>query len=213
MAYRLIPFAFLAALLAACGPAPRAGDTLPDSITARNAALRDELMRMGLLDQAVRLSFTVQSMSDTALVRTSMVFDSILTRRLRRIVEEHGWPVRSAVGREAAQAAFLILQHSPSDAFQRRTLPLLEAAAQEDEAAASDVAMLTDRLRTHDGLPQIYGTQFRIVDGVLAPFPVEQLDSLEARRARAGLMPMAEYVKLLEQTYQGPVRWPPDSSR
>jgi hypothetical protein len=168
---------------------------------------------MGMLDQTVRLGLTVGSMADVRYVQTSVVVDSILTRQLRRIVDQNGWPRRSAVGRDAAQAAFLVLQHSPSDAFQRRMLPLLEAAAREDEASPSDVAMLTDRLRTHDGLPQIYGTQFRIVDGALAPFPIQQIDSLEARRARAGLMPMADYVKLLQETYQGPVRWPPDSAR
>lgn len=205
---RVLPV--FAIVFAACGGAPRNNDAPPaDSVPQINEELRDELLRMGLLDQTARVALTVPSMADTTYVRATLVIDSILTRRLRRIVEKHGWPGRSLVGRRAADLAFLILQHSPSDAFQRQTLPLLEAAAQNQEAAASDVALLTDRLRTHDGLPQIYGTQFRIVDGQLVPYPIDQLDSLDARRARAGLMPMPDYIRLLRATYKGPVRWPP----
>jgi hypothetical protein len=207
-AHRPILF-ILTAALAACSGASQRTASPPDSVAPMNAALRDDLLRMGLLDQTARLGMTVGNMADTTYLRATLVIDSILSRRLRRIVEQHGWPTRSAVGPDAAGYAFLILQHSPSDGFQRRSLPLLEAAAQKDEAAASDVALLTDRLRTHDGLPQIFGTQFRIVDGELVPFPIDRLDSLDARRDRAGLMPMSDYVKLLQQNYQGTVRWPP----
>jgi hypothetical protein len=100
------------------------------------------------------------------------------------------------------------VQHSPSDAFQRDMLPLLVAAADSGEAAAADVALLTDRVRTHEGKPQMYGTQFRIVDGGLEPFPIEDPAGLDARRRRVGLLPMADYVRILRDTYGGPVRMP-----
>ena len=73
----------------------------------------------------------------------------------------------------------------------------------------ADVAMLTDRVRTQEGKLQVYGTQFRIVDGALAPFPIEDPAHLDARREQAGLLPMAEYVKILESTWGGVVRMPP----
>ena len=153
-----------------------------------------------MADRTARLGLNVETATDTARMRVVLAIDSSLTSRLGRIVAERGWPGRSLVGDEAATAAFLIVQHSPSDAFQREMLPLLEAAAAAGEAAPADVAMLTDRVRTHEGIPQLYGTQFRIVDGALEPYPIEEPDSLDARRARAGLLPMAEYVKLLART-------------
>jgi Family of unknown function (DUF6624) len=185
----------------------------PDSV-ATMPVLRGRLLRMGLLDQTVRLGFTASAIeSDTVFARASVAIDSILTRRLRVVIDSVGWPTRAMVGPQAASSAFLIVQHSPSDVFQRQSLPALQAAARANEASASDVAMLTDRILTHDGKPQIYGTQFRIVDGELIPYPIERIDDLDRRRAAAGLMPMAEYAQLLEQTYDGPVRWPPDTTR
>lgn len=168
---------------------------------------------MGLLDQTVRVGFTAATAPDSVFVQASMGIDSMLTGELRAIVDSAGWPTHSMVGRQAADAAFLILQHSPSDAFQRTSLPLLQTAARAGEADPGNVALLTDRILTHDGKPQLYGTQFRIVDGELIPYPIENLELLEQRRGSAGLVPMNEYVRLLQQTYEGPVRWPPDSSR
>jgi len=185
-----------------------AGDT-----TVTHRALRDKLLRMGLLDQTVRVGFTAASAADTGFVRASMGIDSMLTQELGAIVDSAGWPTHSMVGRQAADAAFLILQHSPSDAFQRATLPLLQMAARSGEAGVGNVALLTDRILTHDGKPQLYGTQFRIVNGELMPYPIENIEMLDQRRNAAGLMPMNDYVRLLQQTYEGPVRWPLDSAR
>lgn len=207
--------ALLAVLIAGCdaaGPRVAEPSVVADSVPAlTHSSLSEQLVRMGLLDQTVRVGFTVNTAADTGFLRATLGIDSLLTQRLRRIIDEYGWPTWSMVGESAANAAFLIAQHSPSDRFQREVLPLLEAAAAADEAASSDVALLTDRVRTHDGKPQVYGTQFRIIDGVLIPYPIEDLASLDERRARAGLMPMAEYVDMLRQTYGGPVRWPPDT--
>jgi hypothetical protein len=165
-----------------------------------------------MLDQTARVGFTAESVSDTALMRTLLSLDSLLTSRLRAIVREQGWPTRTMVGASGARAAFLIVQHSPSNAFQREMLPLLSAASENEEASPGDAAMLEDRVLTDEGKPQRYGTQFRIVAGELIPYPIEEPETLDERRARVGLMPMAEYVKLLEETYEGPVRYPADSA-
>jgi len=195
-------------LAAACEAGAPTTDSPPAADSAIDTELRDELIRLGMADQAARLGFNVETATDTARLRVVLGIDSSLTNRLRRIVAERGWPGRSLVGQDAADAAFLIVQHSPSDPFQRDMLPVLTAAADSGEAAAADVAMLTDRVLTHEGRPQLYGTQFRIVDGGLEPFAIEDPAHLDARRQRAGLLPMAEYVEILRRTYSGPVRMP-----
>ncbi len=206
----VLPFLAWVVALSACGRPPvdqPAAQTAP-----ADTVLRDALLRMGLLDQTVRAGLTASAVADTGFMRATLAMDSALTRRLRLIVTQKGWPGWDMVGRKAGDAAFLVLQHSPSDAFQRELLPRLEKAAAAGQAAPGDVALLTDRVRTHDGRPQRYGTQFRIVEGALVPYPIEDLGALDRLRAEVGLMPMSEYVKLLEQTYDGPVRWPPDAT-
>lgn len=198
----------LSAVLIACEPGPAPPGRSPAD-SAIDTELRDELIRLGMADQTARLGFDVAA--DSGRLRLMLAVDSSLTARLRRIVEERGWPGRSLVGEDAASAAFLIVQHSTSHAFQREMLVLLEEAAAAGEADASDVALLTDGVRTHEGRPQLYGTQFRIVNGALEPYPIEDPDNLDRRRQQAGLLPMAEYVKILESTYDGTVRMPDDT--
>ena len=164
-------------------------------------------------DQQLRARMSVDALADTALLRRMLQLDSLHTERLRGIVEAHGWPGKSTYGVDAAQAAFLIVQHSPSHAFQKEMLALLRAAVAAGEAKSSDAAMLTDRVRSHEGRPQLYGTQFSIREGRLVPHPIEDPARLDERRARVGLAPMAEYVAQLRETYRGPVEFDTASAR
>src|SRR5205823_1179848 len=78
------------------------------------------------------------------------------------------------VGRDAADAAWLVLQHSIGDPpVMRRGLELLRSVAS-GEVDPIQVAMLEDRIRTYSGLPQLYGTQFDWDErGEMAPRPIE----------------------------------------
>jgi hypothetical protein len=69
--------------------------------------------------------------------------------------------------------------------------------------------MFTDRVLVHRGKPQRYGSQFDFAGGRLVPAPIEDLPGLDARRAAIGLMPMAEYARMLGELYKIPVVWPP----
>jgi len=194
--------------LAVAGPACDGSTRSSHARGPTDPALRQELVRMGMLDQTARIGMKTGIPADTVVMRTILAIDSILTSKLQTVVRSRGWPTISRVGEAAARAAFLIVQHSPVGAFQREVLPHFVAAALAGEASRSDAAMLEDRVLTEDGKPQVYGTQFRIVDGVLVAYPIVEPETLEQRRAEVGLMPMREYVELLEQTYGGPVRYP-----
>ena len=50
-------------------------------------------------------------------------------------------------------------------------------------------------------MKQLYGTQFTVVDGQWKPRPLEDEANVDKRRAEAGLPPLAEYRKLIEQEY------------
>jgi hypothetical protein len=120
--------------------------------------------------------------------------------RLAEIVDEHGWPGRSLVGRTGAHAAWLIAQHSRLD-FQRRVLPLIENDA---GATPAELAKLEDRIRVREGREQRYGTQWTCRDGRLElSTPVEGATRVDERRAAVGLGSLdADRRRILER--EGP---------
>jgi hypothetical protein len=116
--------------------------------------------------------------------------------RLWAILDDYErWPGRSLVGDDAAEAAWLIAQYAVFDpGLQRRCLDLLEVAVATDDAPAAHYACLYDRVRMADGRDQLYGSQFVIDDdGEIAPWPIEAVEQVDERRARVGLVPMAEH--------------------
>lgn len=202
-----LALAVLAALPAAVQA--RAQDPVPPAAVA-DTALRAELLRMRTEDQAGRDRIAeAVAAKDTMFIKSLMARDSALTRRLRAIVARHGWPGRALVGADGAEAAWLVLQHSPELGFQREMLPRIWEAARAGEGTLAEAAMLEDRIRVASGEPQRYGTSFAIEPGELRPHPIADLEGLAARRREVGLPPIEEYVKQLAEVYRVPVRWPP----
>jgi hypothetical protein len=115
------------------------------------------------------------------------------TARMKAIVADHGWPLKSMVGADGATAAWLLVQHADHDVkFQRHCLELMNAAPA-TETAPQDVAYLTDRVLVNEGKKQLFGTQFWVVDAKRVPRPIEDEAQLDQRREAAGLSPMSEY--------------------
>jgi hypothetical protein len=124
------------------------------------------------------------------------------TARIREILATHGWPGISRVGPEAANAAFLLVQHTADNALQAEALGLMQAAPP-GEVSLPDLALLTDRVRVRQGLPQLYGSQFSAVDGRWIADPIDDIAHLDERRASMGLPPMADYVRMIAEMTGG----------
>lgn len=187
---------------------------------AEEPALRAELLRRMEADQAARLELVewikrhganddrvLERLSDALRAEhaqlTSRVqsVDAENTRWLKPILEKRGWPTRKQVGKDGAQAAWLLVQHADADpGFQRACLDRI-AKLPSGEVSPADVALLTDRVLLAEGQPQRYGTQFVIVQGRLQPRPLADPETVDQRRAAAGLPPLAEYIQQLEQLY------------
>ncbi len=171
-----------------------------------NETLRQEVLGMQARDQEMRKTIMARyglgvpfSPEDAAWVEA---VDGGNTRRMQEIIRDHGWPSLSVVGEDGAAAAWLLVQHADETPdFQKQCLELLEAAVAVGEASARNLAYLTDRVRVHDGLPQVYGTQGQWVDGKLALGDIEEADGVDQRRAAMGLEPVAEYLATLKRHY------------
>lgn len=138
-----------------------------------------------------------------ALAATGALFDGyhpdmarVHTRNAQRlddIIQDIGlWPA------DAGEAAWLIVQHAIGlPDFQRRMLALMQ---QSNDVPAWQAAYLADRIRVLEGRPQIYGTQFDWDDaGELSPRPIENAESVNARRAAIGLCTIEDKTAQIRQ--------------
>jgi len=118
-------------------------------------------------------------------------------RELEAIIERYGWPGKSLVGEEGADAAWLILQHAIGrPELLRKCLPHLKGAAKRGEADPAHAAYLEDRICFFERRPQHYGTQFDWdEEGNLSPWLLEDPEKVDENRSSVGLEPLAERIK------------------
>lgn len=164
--------------------------------------LRKELAARVEKDQDLRNRW-IQNTHDKQLGEQLSQVDRDNTAWLKSVVEAQGWPPISKVGRDGAQAAWLLAQHADLDpAFQEQVLTLMQAQVAQGEASGRLLAYLTDRVRLAQGKPQVYGTQFqRTSEGKLEPSQLEDPANVDARRAAVGLESMDEYRAQLAASY------------
>lgn len=93
-------------------------------------------------------------------------------RRLQEIIDQIGWPTQEQVGKEASQAAWLIVQHAISlPSLMKSALALMQTPDKARTIDPVSLAFLSDRIAMYEGRPQTYGTQFVSDDqGLLAPY-------------------------------------------
>ncbi len=172
----------------------------------KDEKLRQELLDRVEEDQAARKSF-MELMQKSKIadpnqpaVKKMMEIDRQNTTWLKEIVEKHGWPGKTLVGKDGAHSAWLLVQHADQDvAFQKKCLDLLKMAVKEKEASAQDFAYLTDRVLIAEKKKQIYGTQLTQEGDKLEPQPIEDEEHVDERRKEIGLQPLAEYLKFAEE--------------
>ena len=155
-------------------------------------ARRDEDQRVRGLVSPPKGQYTVRLSNEQAAELERVDTENI--RWLGEILAERGWPGRSLVGEDGADAAWLLAQHADRDpARQREFLGALRGAVAQGEASPANLAYLEDRVRVHAGQPQLYGTQFTVTGGQFGPDPIEDPARLDERRAEVGLEPFAAY--------------------
>jgi hypothetical protein len=155
--------------------------------------LRAELVRMDDYDQAVRAELAADgSLFEGYHPRMAAVHDENAAR-LEAIIDERGWPTERLVGVDGAKAAHRIAQHSINHpTFMRRCRILLDEASARGDVPRAHFAYIDDRIRVYEGLPQLYGTQWRGSPDGLEPYPLEDASHVDERRTLLGLPSLAE---------------------
>ncbi len=174
--------------------AKRPGAQLPPT----QPGLSAELKEMAARDQKARMGW-IGNPADAAKTAAVTSIDATNLARLKPIIAKFGFPTLAMVGREGVQAAWLLTQHADTDvAFQKHVLTLIQARAS-DDVRPGDIAMLSDRIRVHEGKPQRFGSNFDLK--TMRPTPIEDPAHVDERRAQAHLMPMADYSCEIKQAY------------
>ncbi len=198
----------------------RRGALIRQNGPGTDVALRDQLMAMRATDQEARGFHTAPAdAASPADPESKQVgaggdrkggvkigaalaeVDRELTAELKEIFYAKGWPTIRLVGVDASNAAMLILTHTADHDFQRTLLPQLEQLADQGKIDGSSLALVVDKELIASGKLQRYGSQFKVVDGAMAMYGVEDPAGLDARRAQVLLPPMDAYRQQLSQMY------------
>ncbi len=163
-------------------------------IAVRRPRLREELLALQANDLQTRARLEKQGLLGRGYHPEMQRVHESNAARLEEVVESCGWPGKSLVDEDGAEAAWLLLQHAVSRPdLMRRCLPLLEQAAAGGEIPRRHVAYLTDRIRFFEGRPQVYGTHYAPDDrGRRTVYALEDAGAVNELRAAVGLEPLPE---------------------
>lgn len=158
------------------------------------AALVGKIAILRELDvAAIKGSFTVSAAAKgparpQQVAEANALAEAIRTENqqaLRRLIPSNGWFLISRDGKEAAQNAFMLLQHSDIE-LQKEELPVLEQLAEQGEVRGSDYALLYDRVQLYLHLPQRYGSQLVCKDHTYQTYDLEGPEQVDQRRRDIG---------------------------
>ena len=155
-------------------------------------------------DEALRAELVAMAAADRSSGRADT--DEHHAARLWEILDDYEcWPGRRLVGEDGADAAWRLAQHAVFDpGLQRRCLEMLELAVDAGDALPLHYACLLDRVCMADGRDQVYGSQFVPSDdgATVVPFAIDDPGSVDERRRRVGLPPLAEQARVMQARYR-----------
>ncbi len=131
--------------------------------------------------------------------------------KLNDIIDSIGYPTTDKVGKEASDAAWLIIQHSIGQpTFMKKCLQLLEIAVNEYKADPINLAYLADRIAVFENKPQLYGTQFDWDEnGELNPNLIDDLRKVNQRRKSIGLCSLNQQIGVIRERAKNEKQSPP----
>ncbi|MBV6639987.1 MAG: hypothetical protein KI791_04690 [Cyclobacteriaceae bacterium] len=130
---------------------------------------------------------------------------------LVEIIDTIGYLTTDKVGKEASEAAWLIIQHAIGQpTFMKKSAKLLAVAVNENKADQIGLAYLTDRIAVLEGRPQLHGTQFDWdQNGEMKPNQYDDIAEVNQRRKALGLNTLEEQTEIIQKKVQNENQQPP----
>ncbi len=174
------------------------------------ASLSTELVKRATADQTARNALIATPASKN-LQAATLRLDSENTAFMQNVLAKCGWPRKSVVGSEAANAAWLLIQHADMNPnFQAAAANQMRSAVYAKEADSFKLALLVDRNRRLNDQPQVYGMQY-FVDkaGVIVFYDIVNPADLDNRRKDIGIVPFYCMVtRLSKEEKNAAILWP-----
>src|SRR5690606_5312352 len=160
-------------------------------------ALRDQLVQSGQLSEGYHADMKELHNKNA--------------KTLNDIIDTIGYPTIDKVGKEANEAACLVIQHAIGQpGVMKKCAALLEITLSEHTADPKHLAYLTDRIAVFEGKPQRYGTQFDWDEnGNLSPNFFDDLLKVNERRASIGLNTLEEQIEIIRKQVKNEHQSPP----
>ena len=185
--------------------------SLPTSLDLEVKAVQSELREHYILDVSGRnlyqKIFQTPDRSEAAkgwaatLVGYRLVeSDEHASDYLENLLNEIEWVDATTFGQEASSWAFLIAQHADRNTdLQVLALERMTPFVDIGEVDKPDYAYLTDRVAINQGREQVYGSQTtgKCKDGLLIPEPIENVETVDIRRASMELDTLNEYLSAI----------------
>ncbi len=116
--------------------------------------------------------------------------------KIEQLIANHGWPTYSMVGKLAADAPLIIINHLEGEEMRMKYLPQIKEACLQKEGSCMEFAKIKDRILVNTNKLQVYGMQFRYNSKrQLEPFPIRDPQYVDQKRATIGLEPIKKYLK------------------
>ncbi len=174
----------------------------PESIeNGLDAELLNNITQMYTNDQQIRKDLDVSDMNEEKYKEMNSLTIQH-TNELKKIITSERFPKVSSIGKEGMKMLFILIQHSDID-FQEICLPHIEKLVNKEILDHQSYALLSDRINVRKGLPQKYGTQWKVNDkGEFIMDPVQNIVKLDSIRESIGLMKIDEYKQMLQKVYK-----------
>ncbi len=163
---------------------------------------REKLRRLIKRDQYIR---THGDFTKVETVVEMYRIDLLNQKQLKKILDNVKVPTVQNIGTVGTEAVWLIAQHAMNDLeLMLRVLGMMQKIASNspDDTYYRGIPLLIDRSNILQGKKQLFGSQFWAdpTTGKPSPFPIEDIENIDARRKKYGLEPFDDYCKrIMEQ--------------
>ena len=130
--------------------------------------------------------------------------DSLNYLVIKPLFDKYGYLGNDKVGVQSSHNFWLLVQHADFHPdFQEIVLIKMKIEADKGNAPLKDYAYLYDRVKVNSGQLQLYGTQMTLDSLIMSykPEPVFDPDKLNERRKQAGLSPIEDYIKIMNDNF------------
>jgi len=120
--------------------------------------------------------------------------DSINQNIVFGFIDQYGWIGKASSSETASKAIFYTIQHADLQP-QLKYRKFVRRAFAEGEISKSEYAIFEDRVNVRQGRYQLYGTQSAVdLMGNSYLYPIDNIDSVNARRTKAGLWDLSQQI-------------------